>query len=160
MHDTVAGAAPRHKFTLAAACACVPTLAEVSLVIASALLLILSFPDFELWPLAWVGLVPFLLVAGRPLHAGRALLLGWLWGTIFFYGTCWWLTYPMIHYAHISAWFAYPLLLLPILLVAVFPALCCAFASILIARFGKTALILVPFLWISFDWLRYSVTGQ
>jgi len=34
-------------------------------------------------------------------------------GTIFFYGTCWWLTYPMIRYAHIRAWLAYPLFLLP-----------------------------------------------
>src|SRR5438132_4116382 len=104
MHDTVAGAAPRRKFTLAAACACVPTLAEVSLVLASALLLILSFPDFEFWPLAWFALVPFLLVVVQPLPVGRSFLLGWLWGAVFFYGTCWWLTYPMIHYAQIPVW--------------------------------------------------------
>ena len=160
MHDTVAVAAPRRKFTLAAACACVPKLAEVSLVIASALLLILSFPDFELWPLAWVGLVPFLVVAGRPLHAGRALLLGWLWGAIFFYGTCWWLTYPMIHYAHISAWVAYPLLLAPIALVAVFPALFSLLLSRLVDRFGPRAILTAPLLWVSFEWARYAVTDQ
>src|SRR5437868_6119354 len=66
----------------------------------------------------------------------------------------------MIHYAHIRAWLAYPLLLLPILLVALFPALGCAFASRLIARFGPIALIMVPFLWVSCDWLRYLITGQ
>src|SRR2546421_367734 len=160
MHEAVAVEAPRRKFPLAAARACLPTLAEVSLVMASALLLILSFPDFELWPLAWVGLVPFLVVAGRPLHAGRALLLGWLWGAIFFYGTCWWLTYPMIHFAHISAWLAYPLLLAPIALVAVFPALFSLLLSRLVARFGLGTILTAPLLWVSCEWARYAVTGQ
>src|SRR5437870_9272496 len=100
MHNAVAVQPPNRKLPMVvAARASIPTLAEASLVIASALLLILSFPDFELWPLAWIGLVPFLLVAGQPLPGGRAFVLGWLWGAIFFYGTCWWLTYPMIHYA-------------------------------------------------------------
>src|SRR5260221_6129486 len=161
MHDEVAVEAPNSSLpAVAVARAPVPRLTEVSWVIASALLLVLSFPDFELWPFAWVGLVPFLVIIARPLRGARAFMLGWLWGAIFFYGTCWWLTYPMIHYAHISAWLAYPLLLLPILVVALFPALCCAFAPGLIARFGVGALILIPFLWISFDWLRYVVTGQ
>ena len=137
-----------------------PALAEVSLVIASALLLILSFPDFDLWPLAWIGLVPFLVVIARPLKAGRALLLGWLWGVVFFYGTCWWLTYPMIHYAHISAWLAYPLLLLPIALVALFPALFSLMLSRLIVRSGLAAILLAPVIWVSCEWGRYLVTGQ
>lgn len=136
------------------------TLAEVSLVIASALLLILSFPDFALWPLAWVGLVPLLIVIGRPLPARRAFLLGWLWGAIFFYGTCWWLTYPMIHYANISTWLAYPLLVLPISLVAVFPALFSALLSRLVSRFGPAAMFAAPLAWAGCEWGRYMVTGQ
>lgn len=161
MHDAVAIEAPNRKFqVVAAARASAPSLAEVSLVIASALLLILSFPNFELWPLAWIGLAPFLLVAARPLKAGRALLLGWLWGAVFFYGTCWWLTYPMIHYAHISAWLAYPLLLLPIALVGLFPALFSLLLSRLVARFGLGAIFAAPLLWVSCEWARYAVTGQ
>jgi len=137
-----------------------PSAAEASLVSGSALLTVLSFPDFDLWFLAWISVAPLLIVVARANKSRRGFFAGWLWGTIFFYGTCWWLTYPMIHYAHIRAWLAYPLLLLPILLVALFPALCCALASRLIARFGTIALILVPFLWVSFEWLRYIVTGQ
>lgn len=161
MHEAVAVAVPKRKPTiLAAVRASVPTLAEVSLVIASALLLILSFPNFELWWLAWIGLVPFLLVVARSLPAGRAFLLGWLWGAVFFYGTCWWLTYPMIHYARISAWLAYPLLVLPIALVAVFPALFSLLLSRLVARFGIRATLMAPFLWVACEWARYAVTGQ
>jgi apolipoprotein N-acyltransferase len=159
MHDAVAVEAPNRKLAVAAR-ACVPTLGEVSLVIASALLLILSFPDFELWPLAWVGLVPFLVVVGQPLYAGRALLLGWLWGAIFFYGTCWWLTYPMIHYARLSPWLAYPLLLAPIALVAVFPALFSLMLSRMVGRFGLGAILVAPLVWVSSEWGRYAVTDQ
>jgi apolipoprotein N-acyltransferase len=161
MHEAVAVEAPRRKLPIvAAARASIPTLAESSLVIASALLLILAFPNFELWPLAWIGLVPFLMVVIRPLPAGRAFLLGWLWGAIFFYGTCWWLAYPMIHYAHISAWLAYPLLVLPIALVALFPALFSLFLSQLVARFGVGAVFVAPFIWVACEWARYGVTGQ
>ena len=83
MDEAAAVDARNRKLSIeAAARARIPTLAEVSLVIASALLLILAFPNFELWPLAWIGLVPFLMVVVRPLPAGRAFLLGWLWGAI------------------------------------------------------------------------------
>jgi len=161
MHDAVASTVPIRRFSVvAAARASIPTLAEASLVIASALLLILSFPDFELWPLAWIGLVPFLLVAGQPLPGGRAFVLGWLWGAIFFYGTCWWLTYPMIHYAQIPGWLAYLLLVLPIALVAIFTALFSVLLSRLVARFGLGALLAAPPLWIACEWLRYVVTDQ
>jgi apolipoprotein N-acyltransferase len=161
MHDAVAVKAPNSKLSSeAAARARTPKLAEISLVIASALLLILSFPDFDLWPLAWIGLVPLLVVIGRPLKAPRAAVLGWLWGIVFFYGTCWWLTYPMVHYAHISAWVAYPLLVVPIALVALFPALFSLLLSRLVARFGPTAILVAPLIWISCELARYAVTGQ
>ena len=162
MHDAVAVEAPNSKLSseAAAARARTPTLAELSLVIASALLLILSFPDFDLWLLAWIGLVPFLVVISRPLKAPRAAMLGWLWGLVFFYGTCWWLTYPMIHYARISAWVAYPLLVVPIALVALFPALFSVLLSRLVERFGPTAVLVAPLIWVSCELARYSVTGQ
>jgi apolipoprotein N-acyltransferase len=137
-----------------------PGLAEVSLVITSAVLLILSFPDFDLWPLAWIGMVPLLVVLARPLKAGRALTLGCLWGVVFFYGTCWWLTYPMIHYARISGWLAYPLLLLPIALVSLFPALFSLLVSRLVVRFGPAAIFVAPLIWVSCEWARYAVTSQ
>src|SRR5918998_1061752 len=84
--------------------AAVPTRVETALAVLSAALLVFSFPDFNLWPLAWVGLVPlFLAIARRP-GRGRAFLLGWISGTLFFYGSCYWLTYAMIRYGDIPAW--------------------------------------------------------
>src|SRR5258706_13974339 len=161
MHDEVAVEAPNSRLpVVAVARAPVPPLTEVSWVIASGFLLGLPLPDFELGPFAWVGLVSFLVIIARPLRGARAFMLGWLWGAIFFYGTCWWLTYPMIHYAHISAWLAYPLLLLPILVVALFPALFSLSLSRLVVRFGAEATLAAPLLWVTFEWARYAITGQ
>jgi apolipoprotein N-acyltransferase len=163
MHDAAAAQAPNRKLPLQPLVlvrASVPTLAEASLAIASALLLVLSFPDFDLWWLAWIGLVPLLVVVTRTPQAGRAFLLGWLWGLIFFYGSCWWLTYPMIHYAHIAAPLPYLLLLLPVIFVALFPALFCAVLARVVSRFGPAALVVAPFLWVSLELGRYAVTGQ
>src|SRR5712691_1743564 len=163
MHDAAAAQAPNRKLppqSLTRVRAGLPTLAEASLAIASALLLVLSFPDFDLWWLAWIGLVPLLVVVTRKPSVSTAFLLGWLWGVIFFYGTCWWLTYPMIHYAHIPAWLAYLLLLLPVILVALFPALFCAALARVVSRFGPAALLGAPLLWVSLELGRYAVTGQ
>src|ERR1041385_8139236 len=120
--------------------ASLPSLPEISLIIGSALLTVLSFPNFDLWLLAWIGLVPLLVVVARSTTSRRAFVAGWLWGIIFFYGTCWWLTYPMIHFAGISAWLAYPLFLLPVMLVAVFPAVGAGLLARVIHRFGDFAL--------------------
>src|SRR5260370_40014776 len=102
-----------------------PTLADLALTTLSAFLLVLSFPDFELWPLAWTALAPLLAGVARRPKPARAFFLGWLWGTLFFYGSCWWLTYSMIRYGHVSAWLSYSLLLIPIVLIAWFPAVFC-----------------------------------
>src|SRR6185503_6826441 len=145
MHDAVAPEASYRRRNVAELVrASAPTLAELSFVSGSALLAILSFPNFDLWFLAWLALAPLMLLLAQPVKTGRAFALGWVWGIIFFYGSCWWLTYPIIHYGHISAWLAYPLLLLPVVLVAVFPALFCVFVSQLIDRFGLAALLAAP----------------
>ena len=143
-----------------ALCAAIPSAGESSLVAGSALLTVVAFPDFKLWFLAWISLAPLLVVVARTQSALRAFVAGWLWGVIFFYGTCWWLTYPMIHFAGISAWLAYPLLLLPVILVALFPALFAGLLARVIQRFGDFALLLAPLVWVSVEWLRYVITGQ
>jgi apolipoprotein N-acyltransferase len=126
----------------------------------SALLTILAFPNFKLWFLAWISLAPLLIVVARTRSATSAFVGGWLWGVIFFYGTCWWLTYPMIHFAGISAWWAYPLFVLPVMLVALFPALFAGLLARVIHRFGDFALMLTPLIWVSMELLRYAVTDQ
>src|SRR5687767_16017697 len=79
---------------------------------ASTLLPIFSFPTFELYPLAWIALVPLLVVIARRPSPLTAFILGWATGSAFFYVTCYWLTYSMIHYGGLATPLAY-LLLIP-----------------------------------------------
>ena len=137
-----------------------PSLAECGIALASAALLIISFPDFNLWPLAWVALVPLLLFAARRPHPLRCFYLGWLFGTAFFYGSCYWLTYSMIHTGGISPWLAFPLLLPGAILVGVFPAIFFLLLARAIRSWGTAALFLAPLLWPSLEWARLEVTGQ
>ncbi|MCA1633758.1 MAG: apolipoprotein N-acyltransferase [Acidobacteria bacterium] len=137
-----------------------PTSLEALGAALSSLLLVLAFPDFGLWPLAWVGLVPlFFSVARRP-RAPQAFLLGWLTGTLFFYGSCHWLTYPMIHYGGLPAPLAYLLLLFPVMLAALFPAACALVLARLCARMGPRSLLFAPPLWAALEWARLGVIGQ
>ncbi len=70
---------------------------SVILAILSGILLTLSFPDFDLWWLAWVGLVPLLFALWRQRNSiFHSILASWIFGTVFIYGTCWWLTYAPV----------------------------------------------------------------
>jgi apolipoprotein N-acyltransferase len=140
--------------------ACAPTRAEAGLSILSAALLVFSFPDFNLWPLAWVALVPLLVLIARRPQSGRAFLLGWLVGTLFFYGSCYWLTHAMIRYGGIPAWIAFLLLLPGPLIVGLFPALCSLLLARAVARWGVRALFVAPVFWAALEWARLGLTGQ
>jgi apolipoprotein N-acyltransferase len=126
----------------------------------TAILLILSFPKFEFSFLAWVALVPLMYVIVRRPHAGRAFILGWAAGTVFFYVSCYWLTYSMIHYGELPAILAYLLLLPPALVVGIFPGLFALLFALGVKRWGHLALLLAPVFWTAFEWLRLVVTGQ
>ncbi|MEP6636908.1 MAG: apolipoprotein N-acyltransferase [Acidobacteriota bacterium] len=126
----------------------------------SAILLILSFPDFDLWPLAWIGLVPLLLVIANRPKPRRSFLLGWVAGTLFFYGSCDWLTFSMINYGGIPRPVAYLLLLPVTLIVGLFPGTFALVLARAIRKWGTRALLVSPFVWVALEWARLGVTGQ
>jgi apolipoprotein N-acyltransferase len=127
---------------------------------ASALLLISSFPNFDFYFLAWIALVPLLLAIARRPAPARALILGWATGTIFFYCSCYWLTYSMIHYGGIPTPLAYVLLFPAALVVGIFPALFALLVALVIRRWGNRALLFAPLFWTALEWIRLVVTGQ
>ena len=137
-----------------------PTIAEAFRAVATALLLLLAFPDFDLWPLAWVALVPLLVTVASSRRARRSFLTGWLAGTVFFYASCHWLTFPMIHYAEFPAWLAHMLMLVPALAGGFFFGLFAALLARVCARWGARALLLAPPLWAACEWARLGVIGQ
>ena len=137
-----------------------PTLTEWAGAVATAVLLFLSFPNFDYYFLAWVALGPLLLVIARRPAPIRAFLLGWVAGSLFFYVSCSWLTYSMIHYGELSPLLSYLLLLPAALLVGVFPGLFALLTAVTVKRWGYFAILLAPFFWTTSEWARLGVTGQ
>ena len=126
----------------------------------TALLLILAFPDFEFSFLAWIALAPLLFVIAQRPQPLTALILGWAAGTVFFYGSCYWLTYSMIHYGGLSTLVAYLLLIPGALVVGIFPGLFALLFALAVKRWGHLALLLAPVFWTALEWLRLVITGQ
>ncbi len=155
-----APAVRRRTRLLALARTATPTRIEFAAAVLSALLLVLAFPDFNLWPLAWVGLAPLLLGIARRPRAPQSFLLGWTTGTLFFYASCWWLTHSMIHYGGLPAALAFSLLVPGALILGLFPALFATALARLCARWGTRALFIAPPLWVTLEWARLDVTGQ
>ena len=127
---------------------------------ATTLLLIFSFPNFELYPLAWLALVPLLVVIARDPSPLKAFILGWATGSVFFYATCYWLTYSMIHYGGLPTLLAYLLLIPGALVVGVFHGLFALLAAVAIRKWGHIAMLLAPIFWTACEWVRLGVTGQ
>ena len=137
-----------------------PTLKEWILAAASTSFLVFSFPNFDAYLLAWIGLVPLMFAIARRPAPLRAFILGWATGTVFFYATCYWLTYSMIHYGGLPTVLAFLLLVPGALVIGVFPGLFALFLALAIRRWGNLALLLAPVFWTALEWARLGVTGQ
>ena len=131
------------------------------LAILSAILLVLAFPGFEFWLVAWVALAPlFFAVEQEKESIVKSLFVGWIFGTCFFFGSCWWLTHAPITFAGFPVLLAYFLLFCAALAAGFFPAIFAALVSILLKRFGEYAIFAAPFLWTAIEFLRFWTTGN
>jgi len=137
-----------------------PSLTDAGIILLSAALLVFSFPDFDLWPLAWLGLVPFFVVIARKPQPLPSFILGWLFGGVFFYGSCYWLTYSMIHFGGIPTLLAFVMLIPGALTVGIFPGLFALGLARAIRKWGAVALVLAPVFWAALEWARLGITGQ
>jgi apolipoprotein N-acyltransferase len=125
---------------------------RAALAIASGLCLAAAFPSMDWEPLAWIGLVP-LLHAIRGRAPGRAFLLGWLTGFVFYLFTTYWVGYTIVHYTSL------PLPIAMGIVVLMASALACyhgAFAAGIrvFERAGRDVVWLAPALWVTLEWLR------
>ncbi len=138
-----------------------PRRLSLVLALASAGLLILAFPDFEYWFLAWFALVPVMWAVEREKESVlKSFVVGFCFGTAFFFGTCWWLAYAPIHYAGFWPLLAYSLVFMACLGAGVFPGIFTAVISLLFRRFGSWGLLAAPFVWVVSEFARYWLTGN
>jgi len=126
--------------------------------ILSGLLLVFSFPKAELFPLAWIALIPLLISLYDKDH-WAAFKSGFCFGIVYFYGTLYWI-YHSIHY-----YGAVPLVpsILVVLVLCMYFSLYTAFFALLYAanmkRTDMPALIVAPLLWTTLEFLRSYVLG-
>src|SRR5687768_10782007 len=122
-----------------------PNWKNAALALLGAVMLILAFPDFDYWFLAWFALVPVMWAVEREKEStSRSVLVGWIFGTAFFFGTCWWLTYAPITYAGFPPIVAYLLFFCVAAVAGLFPAMFAGVLSVLLRRFGSVAMLAAP----------------
>ncbi|MDD4953841.1 MAG: apolipoprotein N-acyltransferase [Candidatus Omnitrophica bacterium] len=114
----------------------------IFLAILSGLMLALSFPGADLWPLAWVGFVPVFL-ALKDKSQKQSFLLFLITGLVFWTLTVYWL-------AHVT--------LLGTIALIIYLSLYFAFFALIIRPFTKQSkiygLIFVPSVWVLLEYVR------
>ncbi|MGQ9636385.1 MAG: apolipoprotein N-acyltransferase [Thermodesulfobacteriota bacterium] len=119
----------------------------------SAILLILSFPNFDLEFLVWFSLVPlFFAINGKTLF--QSFKLGFLTGVLSFLGIIYWVIVAVHTYGNIPLIISGAILLLLVFYLSLFIG-----AFTFLSRFIQVCLrtqsfLFVPFLWASLEYLR------
>lgn len=75
-----------------------------ALFLSSGGLLCLAFPDFGLFPLAWLGLVPLFEALSRPLTLRECLAGHFLFCLAYLGGILYWIPGVLVHYGHLPLW--------------------------------------------------------
>lgn len=107
----------------------------------SAVLLALSFPPADLWPLAWVALAPWLMVVFR-MRLPSCVLPSWLMGFVFFAAVMNW----------VGVFGFLPLVLLAAIL-GLAPAACALFTGWLGTSY-RARILCSAFSWAAVEWIR------
>jgi len=125
----------------------------------SAVLLILSFPRYNLEPLAWFALVPLLYaLEGKSLLQG--FVLGFITGFLSFVGILYWIVIAVNTYGNVPFLLSVLILLLLVGYLSLFFGTFAFLSRYLQQRFGPHVIMLTPFLWVSLEYLRsFLLTG-
>ncbi|MDD4179223.1 MAG: apolipoprotein N-acyltransferase [Candidatus Margulisbacteria bacterium] len=134
---------------------------NIVLTLISGILLSLVFPKFNLWPLAWVALVPFFMALKNAKTWQSSALAGFLFGTVFFGIHLFW----VISLFRFGGWWIVTgwvgLIIFQALFLAVFALsyyyLISNFKSLPAGRQGLISnfqFLIFPLLWTFIEWLR------
>lgn len=125
----------------------------------SGLLLVLCFPTIDLFLVAWVALVPFLisLYDKGPKQSFRA---GIVLGVPYFFGTLYWIYHSINHYGGVSLIGSVAIVVLLCLYLSLYTGVFALLFSATIRRTKLPALLLAPAFWVVLEFLRsYIFTG-
>jgi apolipoprotein N-acyltransferase len=127
----------------------VPLLASVC----SGLAVALAFPDFDVWPLAWVAYVPLLMVI-EGASAKRTFLLSWLAGTTANFVGFFWMSNMLHDFGHLPFFVSVLLTLVGAAWQGLSNALSFWLALFLGGRLGRRPWLLLPLAYTFFEFLH------
>lgn len=132
---------------------------DILLSLLSGILLILSFPNFDLEFLAWIALVPLLYsIEGKGLV--RSFKLGFLTGIISFLGILYWIIVAIHTYGNIPLILSALILLLLVVYLSLYIGAFTYLTRLIQNRSGLQTILFTPFLWVALEYLRsFLLTG-
>src|SRR4030043_2017909 len=119
----------------------------------SGALLVLSFPTYNLWPLAWFFLVP-LLLCSQGKNSKDAFLLGAFAGVIAYLGLIYWVVVAVHRYGNVPLPLAIPILLLLVIYLSLYWGIFAFFASFAKDKGEWIVLLAIPAFWVGLEYLR------
>ncbi len=127
--------------------------------IISGSLLILCFPKPELYLLAWIALVPFLISLNSK-KPWQAFLSGFLLGLPYFFGTLYWIYHSINHYGGVSFLGSLSIVALLCLYLSLFTGIFGFIFSLSIQNTKLPGLLIAPVFWVVCEFIRsYAFTG-
>lgn len=126
---------------------------DLLLSLLSGILLILSFPNFDLEFLAWFALVP-LLYAMEGKGPSRSFKLGCLTGIVSFLGILYWIVVAVHTYGNIPIIPSVLILMLLVAYLSLFIGAFTFFARLIQMCLGVQTFLFTPFLWVALEYLR------
>jgi apolipoprotein N-acyltransferase len=120
----------------------------------SGALLVLSLPKPDLYPLAWIALVPLLAVVANTGSVVQVILASYISGVVFFAGSCYWITETMTIYGGLSIPLAVGVGALFAVMYALYFVLFGLGLHVAVKKFGKRGLIFAAPLWVTVELLR------
>jgi apolipoprotein N-acyltransferase len=132
---------------------------DILLSFLSGILLILSFPSFDLEFLAWIALVP-LLYAIEGKGSYQSFKLGFLAGVISFLGILYWIIVAVHTYGNVPLILSGLILLLLVAYLSLFIGAFTFLTRFIQIRLGLQTFLFTPILWVALEYLRsFFLTG-
>jgi len=125
----------------------------------SGVLIVLAFPVFDFYLLAWVAFIPLLLSLWKKSPA-EAFQAGFVFGVVYFFGTLYWIYHSINFYGGVPFVASISLVLLLCCYLSIYPAVFAYFFSSFIKRTRLPVLLIGPALWVVLEFVRsYAFTG-
>lgn len=132
---------------------------DILLSLFSGILLILSFPNFDLEFLAWFAFVPlFYSIEGKGLY--QSFKLGFITGIVSYLGILYWIIVAVHTYGNVPVILSIFILLLLVMYLSLFTATFTFLTQLIRLRSELHTILFTPFLWVSLEYLRsFLLTG-